>query len=64
MLAQAVCSLSGGLGEKLGQSDEVVGCDCKSEDGGDFGSAAQLDLGETGLRLDPTEHRLNALAAA
>ena len=58
------CMLSGGFGDELWQSDEIIGRDGESEDRGDFGSAADFDLGETGLRLDPAEHLLNALAAA
>ena len=41
-----------------------IGCDCESEDGGNFRSDPDFDLGEAGLRLGPTEHLLDAITAA
>ena len=63
VLVGPLAGLSGRFGEQFGQSDEVIGGDGDPEDGRDFHFAADLDLGKTGLRLDPAEDFLNALAA-
>lgn len=59
-----VGSLCGCCGDQFWHSDKVVGCDCESEDGGNSRSDPDFDLGEAGLRLDPTEHLLDAIPAA
>ena len=52
------------MGDQFWQSDEVVGGDCESKDGGDFRPATELDLGKTCWGLDSAEDLLDALAAS
>ena len=43
-------------------SDEVVGNDRESEDRFGFCTSTHLQLGESGLRLDPAKHLLDPFA--
>src|SRR3954467_7053843 len=61
--ACVVVSLSaGGLCQQLGDADQVVGGDRKGEHRLGLSASADLDLCKPGLRLDPAEHLLDALA--
>src|ERR1700752_664096 len=62
-LANATATSWRALRQEFGNADEIVGRDCEGEGRFGFGASAQLDLGEPGLRLDPSEHLLDAFAA-
>src|SRR5215211_280800 len=49
--------------QQFGDADEVVGSHREGEDRLGFDTSAHLQLGEAGLRFDPTEHLLDPFAA-